>query len=90
MAFDQYEFFDGTKIIPIEGRLTTIHAIGKGASAFQVFKTYETLITGLGAESEILELTNTTLKIKFKGSDGFMPPDGNLKIITVEIIYTAK
>ncbi len=48
VAFDRYEFFDGTKLIPIEGRLTTIHAMGKGASAFQVCKTYETLFTDLG------------------------------------------
>lgn len=48
VAYDRYEFFDGAKLIPIEGRLITIHAMGKGASAFQVFKTYESLITGLG------------------------------------------
>ncbi len=47
-AFDRYEFFDGTKLIPVEGRLRTIAAEGRGASAFQVFKTYESLITGLG------------------------------------------
>ncbi|MGI8735028.1 MAG: hypothetical protein ACR2LM_17205, partial [Pyrinomonadaceae bacterium] len=35
--FDRYEFFDGTKIIQIEGRLTTMEAEGHGASAFQVF-----------------------------------------------------
>jgi OmpA-OmpF porin, OOP family len=46
--FDRYEFFDGTKIIPVEGRLSTIEAEGQGASAFQVFKTYESLFTGLG------------------------------------------
>jgi OOP family OmpA-OmpF porin len=46
--FDRYEFFDGTKIIPVEGRLTTMSADGEGASAFQVFKTYEALVTGLG------------------------------------------
>src|SRR6266498_5889113 len=46
--FDRYEFFDGTKIITIEGRLATIAADGNNASAFQVFKTYESLVTGLG------------------------------------------
>lgn len=46
--FDRYEFFDGTKIISIEGRLATIAADGSNASAFQVFKTYESLVTGLG------------------------------------------
>jgi outer membrane protein OmpA-like peptidoglycan-associated protein len=48
VAFDRYEFFDGAKIIPVEGRLTTIEAEGQGASAYQVFKTYESLVTGLG------------------------------------------
>ncbi|WP_460557681.1 OmpA family protein, partial [Hymenobacter daeguensis] len=47
-AFDRYEFFDGTKIIPVEGRLTTIKAVGKGASFFQVQKTYEKLVHDLG------------------------------------------
>src|SRR5687767_11075278 len=28
--FDRYEFFDGTKIIPVEGRLATIVAQGTG------------------------------------------------------------
>ena len=46
--FDRYELFDGTKIITVEGRLSTIEAEGQGASAFQIFKTYESLITGLG------------------------------------------
>ncbi len=46
--FDRYEFFDGTKIISVEGRLTTMSAEGQGASAFQVLKTYESLVTGLG------------------------------------------
>jgi outer membrane protein OmpA-like peptidoglycan-associated protein len=48
VAFDRYEFFDGAKIIPVEGRLSTIEAEGQGASAYQVFKTYESLVTGLG------------------------------------------
>src|SRR6266545_4695180 len=46
--FDRYEFFDGTKIIPVEGRLATIVAQGAGASAFEVFKTYESLVTRAG------------------------------------------
>jgi OmpA-OmpF porin, OOP family len=48
VAFDRYEFFDGVKVIPVEGRLTTIVAKGQGASAYQVLKTYEALVTGLG------------------------------------------
>ena len=47
-AFDRYEFFAGTKIITVEGRLTTIEAEGQQASAHQVFKTYESLVKGLG------------------------------------------
>ena len=47
-AFDRYEFFDGTKVIPVEGRLTTIKAAGSGASFFQVQKTYEKLVHDLG------------------------------------------
>ena len=48
VAFDRYEFFDGTKIIPVEGRLATIDAEGEGASAVQIMRTYESLVTGLG------------------------------------------
>src|SRR6476661_1095155 len=48
VAFDRYEFFDGVKLIPVEGRLTTFEAIGKGASFFQVEKTYEKLVHDLG------------------------------------------
>jgi len=47
-AFDRYEFFDGAKIIPVEGRLSTIEAEGKGAAPFEVLKTYERLVTGSG------------------------------------------
>jgi OOP family OmpA-OmpF porin len=48
VAFDRYEFFDGVKIIPVEGRLVTIEADGEGASAFEIVKTYESLITSQG------------------------------------------
>ena len=48
VAFDRYEVFDGAKINTVDGRLTTIEAEGQGASAYQVFKTYESLVTGLG------------------------------------------
>lgn len=61
VAFDRYEFFDGTKIIPVEGRLTTIEAEGEGASAFQVLKTYESLVTGLGGV-KVFEGTPVTMK----------------------------
>jgi OOP family OmpA-OmpF porin len=48
VAFDRYEFFDGTKLIPVEGRLITTKALGNGASFFQVQKTYEKLVHDLG------------------------------------------
>jgi OmpA-OmpF porin, OOP family len=46
--FDKYEFFDGTRINTVEGKLVTIVAEGKGAAAHEIFETYESLITGLG------------------------------------------
>lgn len=49
--FDRYEFFDGAKLIPVEGRLTTVYAVnenGKGPAAFKVMKTYESLVKSLG------------------------------------------
>lgn len=46
--FDRYHFFDGTKFIPVEGRLFTTEALGKGASFFGVQKTYEKLVKDLG------------------------------------------
>lgn len=48
VAYDRYEFFDGKKFIPVEGRLYTVKAIGKGTSIFQAQKTYQRLIHGLG------------------------------------------
>jgi len=48
VAFDRYEFFDGAKLIPVEGRLATFEAVGQGASFFQVQKTYEKLVHDLG------------------------------------------
>lgn len=47
-AFDRYEFFDGFKLIPVEGRLYTTDNHGSGASFFQVQKTYEKLVHDLG------------------------------------------
>jgi OOP family OmpA-OmpF porin len=65
-AFDRYEFFDGAKIIPVEGRLMTIQAEGRGSSAFEVFKTYESLIMGLGGvkvyEGKLLPFWNRKLE----------------------------
>jgi len=46
--FDRFEFFDGYKMIPVEGRLKTMYAEGQGASFFEVQKTYEKMIKNLG------------------------------------------
>jgi OmpA-OmpF porin, OOP family len=51
VAFDRYEFFDGTKFITVEGRLQTIIARGKGASPYEILKTYESLVKDLGGVS---------------------------------------
>lgn len=48
VAFDRYEFFDGTRLVPVEGRRITYKVIGKGASFFQVEKNYESVIKGWG------------------------------------------
>lgn len=48
VSYDRYEFFDGKKMIPVEGRTYTARALGKGVSIFEVQKTYEKLIRDLG------------------------------------------
>lgn len=48
VAFDRYEFFDGTRVVPVEGRLRTVKQVGKGASFYQAMKTYEQLVKDLG------------------------------------------
>ncbi|MCP3734655.1 OmpA family protein [Sphingomonas sp. RP10(2022)] len=47
-AFDRYEFFDGTKIVAVEGRLRTVEAIGKGASFLQAARNYAALVGAAG------------------------------------------
>lgn len=47
-GFDRYEFFDGTKLVPVEGRLRTIEAIGKGASWLQAARNYAQLVKDAG------------------------------------------
>jgi OmpA-OmpF porin, OOP family len=69
VAFDRYEFFDGAKVISVEGRLKTIVAEGTGASAFQVFKTYESLITGLGGVRVFEGRTKPMIDLKLKFSE---------------------
>ena len=65
--YDRYDFFDGTKTIPVEGRIFTTLAIGKGASFFQIQKTYEKLVHDLGGVT-VYEGTGAPMndnKIKF-------------------------
>ena len=69
-AFDKYEFFDGTSILPVEGRLTTIEAEGQGSSPFEAFKTYESLITGLGGVKVYEGDLHPLWKRKLKFVDG--------------------
>ena len=44
----------------------------------------------LAPDSEIIELTDTTLKLRFKAWDGATNPDGSPKYVTNEVTYTAK
>ncbi|AQR73557.1 OmpA family protein [Sphingomonas sp. LM7] len=66
VAYDRYEFFDGKKVIPVEGQLYTRRALGKGVSIFQAQKTYEKLVKDLGGgtvwEGSGKEITDAKLK----------------------------
>ena len=66
VSYDRYEFFDGKKMIPVEGRLYTARALGKGASIFQAEKTYEKLVHDLGGvtvwEGNAQEILDAKLK----------------------------
>lgn len=46
--FDRFEFFDGVKMIPVEGQLSTRYARGAGSSWFEMMSTYKKFITDLG------------------------------------------
>lgn len=48
VPYDRWEFFDGVKLIPVEGRTTITGGKGSSASFFQVMKTYEKLVHDLG------------------------------------------
>ncbi|QIX62278.1 OmpA family protein [Hymenobacter sp. BT18] len=74
VAFDRYEFFDGTKLIPVDGRLMTTKAVGDGASFYQVQKTYEKLVHDLGGvtvwEGNMEEFQNRKLQMQEKRHRG--------------------
>lgn len=61
VPYDRWEFFDGHKLIPIEGRTIITGGKGSGASFFQVQKTYEKLIHDLGGVT-VYEGTGKPLK----------------------------
>lgn len=48
VGFDHYDFFDGVKLIPVEGRRFSVKYIGKDASFFEFKKNYESVIKSLG------------------------------------------
>lgn len=48
VPYDRWEFFDGHKLIPVEGRTTISGGKGNSASFFQVMKTYQKLVQDLG------------------------------------------
>lgn len=61
VPYDRWEFFDGTKIIPVEGRTIITGGKGSAASFFQVQKTYEKLVHDLGGVT-VYEGTGKPLK----------------------------
>ncbi len=69
VSYDRYEFFDGKKMIPVEGRLSTARALGKGASIFQVEKTYEKLVHDLGGVTVWEGTGQQVLDAKLKFAD---------------------
>ncbi|MET0245304.1 MAG: OmpA family protein [Sphingomonas sp.] len=48
VPYDRWAFFDGHKLIPVEGRTIITGGKGSSASFFQVQKTYEKLVHDLG------------------------------------------
>ncbi len=69
VAFDKYEFFDGTGLIAVEGRLYTVCALGKGASFHQVRKTYEKLVQDMGGVTVFEGDGNAMQALKVKFAD---------------------
>lgn len=70
VAFDRYEFWDGFKLIPVEGRRVTYRAKGKDASFFQVQKTYEKLVKDLGGVTVFEGRGEGMSNAKVKFADG--------------------
>ena len=67
VKYERFEYFDGTKLIPVEGRAFVTRGMGTGASWFQIQKTYEKLVHDLGGVT-VFEGTGEKmdeLKLKF-------------------------
>lgn len=70
VPYERFEFFDGAKLIPVEGRATVSRGLGKAQSFFGVQKNYEKLIHDLGGVT-VYEGTGEAmdqLKLKFADS----------------------
>jgi OmpA-OmpF porin, OOP family len=61
VPYDRWEFFDGTKLIPVEGQTIITGGKGESASFFQIQKTYEKLVHDLGGVT-VYEGTGKPLK----------------------------
>ncbi|MCR5887249.1 OmpA family protein [Hymenobacter sp. J193] len=90
VAFDKYEFFDGTRMIPVEGRLYTVKALGKGASFFQAQKTYEKLVKDMGGVTVFEGSGKKLNELKLKYEDGrhrarYMPEHEDMGVYMVRL-----
>ncbi len=88
VAFDRYEFWDGFKLIPVDGRRVTYRAKGKGASFFQVQKTYEKLVKDLGGVTVFEGKGESMEAAKIKFPDGshrgrYMPKSDQMGVYMV-------
>lgn len=80
--FDRYEFFDGAKLVSVEGRLRTIYAVnenGKSPAAFKIMKTYESLIKKLGGVKVFEGRNYDRYSLDVKYSDPRHRPDHKTK-----------
>ncbi len=70
VAYDQYEIFDGAKLIKVEGRLRTIREDGKTVSFFQAKKSYEKMVHDLGGVTVFEGSGQQMEDLKLKFADG--------------------
>ncbi|WP_375398499.1 OmpA family protein [uncultured Sphingomonas sp.] len=70
VGYDRTDFFDGTKLIPVEGRTMITGGLGSSASFFQVQKSYEKLVKDMGGVT-VYEGTGKPMedrKLKFQAA----------------------